>query len=145
MKRKFPRTVFIILIILNLLNVLLYIVENIDLSTDGIGAIASAVITSLLYHIVFGGLIYLVLPASIFFMLSKENEKLNIIGYITAIVTMILQIIVAGPTYLLTALLCIEGADMWISFIYYAVATVLTIVAIVYSKMYLKLKVFKRG
>lgn len=144
MKRKFPRIAFILLIILNLLNLLLCIVENIDLSTDVIETIVGAVLASLLYHIIFGGLIYLMLPASIYLMLCKENRSINMAGYITAIVTVILQIICVAPTYVLVALLCIEGADMWIAFIYYAVGGVLTIAAIIYSKIYLKLKAFKR-
>lgn len=144
MKRKFPWTVFIVLMIFNLLNVLLYVAETIDLTEELIGTIASSVLGALLYHIIFGGLIYLVLPAIIYFMLSKEDNKKNRRGYITAIVTVILQIFFAGPTYILVALCCIEGGNLWISFIYYSVAALLTIVAIIYSKIYLKLKVSNR-
>ena len=144
MKRKFPWTVFIVLMIFNLLNLLLCIVESIDLTEGLIGAIAGSVLYALLYHIIYGGLIYLVLPAIIYFMLSKEDNKKNRKGYITAIVTLILQIVFAGPTYIFVALCCIEGAKYWISFIYYSVAALLTIVAIIYAKRYLKLKVSNR-
>ena len=145
MKRKFPWIVFVLLIILNLLHVIMWAgIDNVDLSTEGIGILVYVVVANVLYYIINGGLIYLGLPAFIYFMLSKEDSKKNRIGYITAIVTLILQIIFSVPTYITIALLCIEGGYYWISFIYYIIGAVLTIVAIIYSKKYLKLKASKR-
>jgi hypothetical protein len=61
-----------------------------------------------------------------------------------AIVALALQIIFIAPTWLIILLFCIEGGYCWISYIYYIIGAVLTIVAIIYSKVHLKLKVFKR-
>lgn len=145
MKRKFPRTVFVVLIILNLLNVLLWAIGGgLDLTVGIIVAIAGALLFGALCHLILGGLIYLILPAIIYFMLSKEDSKKNRTGYIMAIVALALQIIFIAPTWLIILLFCIEGGYYWISFIYYIIGAVLTIVAIIYSKKYLKLKASKR-
>ena len=144
MKRKFPWIVFVLLIIFILLNLLLWCIEGIDLTAISMKAILEVLVESVFSLIMFGGLIYLFLPALIYFMLSRESNKSNRKGYIMAIVTLTLQVIFSSGTYIMVALICMYGARYWISLYFYLGGAVLTIVAIIYSKVYLKLKVFNR-
>jgi hypothetical protein len=73
MKRKFPWTVFVVLIILNLLNVLLWAIGGgLDLTVGIIVAIAGALLFGALCHLILGGLLYLILPAIIYLCYQKR-------------------------------------------------------------------------
>ncbi len=143
MKRKILLIVFVLLLIVNLVHEIMWIgIDKIDFSTDFLDTLAYLILAVVLLYIMNGGLIFLGLPALVYFLLSKEDSRYNTAGYSIAIITLLLQIAFAGPVYIFIALCSSEGGYLWISLIFYLVAALLTIAAILYSKIGLKMKLF---
>lgn len=139
MKRKFPFTVFVLLIILNIAQLVLYFVNDTNSFT-----LVQIVVESLFFYLMSGGVIFLALPAVSYGLLATENDAKNRFGYMTAVVALILQICFGVIGIFLLMLSSMYGATYWVGMIFMGIAFVLTIVAIVYSKAVLKLKVFGR-
>lgn len=139
MKRKFPLTIFVLMIILNIAHLVLLLVNDTNSFT-----IVQTVVESLFFYIMSGGVIFLALPAVSYGLLATENDAKNRFGYMTAVVALILQICFGVIGVFLLMLSSMYGATYWVGMIFLGIAFVLTIVAIVYSKAVLKLKVFGR-
>lgn len=145
MKRKILLVVFVLLVIVNIVHEIMWIgIDKIDFSTGFLDTLAYLILAGVLFYIMNGGLLYLGLPALVYFLLSKKDSRYHTAGYTISIITLLLQIVFAAPVYIFIALSSSEGGYYWISLVFYLVAALLIIAAILYSKICLKIKLFGR-